>query len=210
MKGILPPSRKGIKHSEETKKKMSEWHLGKKPSKLTRLKISKIKTGKKLNYVVWNKGKKGLQTAWNKGLKSNLAGKKHPNWKGGITSLNLVIRHCFKYRQWRSDIFKRDKYICQLCGQKGVILESDHYPKKFSMIIKEYQITNIKKAINCKELWDIKNGRTLCQKCHRPFLKKFTAPQKAQNDHNPINHEKTPEVGGLVAKKSKPKKSIIN
>lgn len=30
LSGILPPSRKGIKHSEETKQKMSELHNGEK------------------------------------------------------------------------------------------------------------------------------------------------------------------------------------
>lgn len=52
--GDCPPSWLGKKHSEETRKKMSQWqigkpskHLGHKHSDLTKIKISKSKIGKK-------------------------------------------------------------------------------------------------------------------------------------------------------------------
>ena len=41
-----------------------------------------------------------------------------------------------------------------------------HHIKKFSKIIKEFNIKILEDAINCKELWDINNGITLCKKCH--------------------------------------------
>ncbi len=94
------------------------------------------------------------------------SGKNHPNWKGGVTKLVEKIRKHFKYRQWRSDIFTRDNYTCQNCGDKrGGNLEA-HHIKSFSEILDEYKIKTVQGALNCEELWNINNGRTLCKKCH--------------------------------------------
>lgn len=92
-------------------------------------------------------------------------GNKNHFWKGGITLLNHQIRGCFKYRQWRSDIFERDDFTCQICGIRGVYLEA-HHIKKFYKIIEEYGIKTLEEALSCEELWNINNGVTLCRKCH--------------------------------------------
>jgi hypothetical protein len=151
-----------------------------------------IKRRKNNKDVPWNKGKRGLQIAWNKGknLKEhptmgfqkghkdfligdarkksseNHKGEKHPNWKGGITPLLLKIRNCFKTRQWRSDVFQRDNFICQECGIRGNYLEA-HHIKEFSKIIEENKIITFELAENCEELWNINNGITLCKDCHK-------------------------------------------
>ena len=84
--------------------------------------------------------------------------KKHPFHKS--------IRELYKYRQWRSNVFRRDNFKCVLCG-KGGYVEADHYPIRFIKIIRDHLIETLEQAINCKELWDINNGRTLCRKCHK-------------------------------------------
>ena len=95
-------------------------------------------------------------------------GKKAYNWKGGLRKLKNRIRGCFKYRQWRLDIYVRDKFTCILCGyKKGNILEADHFPVGFSEIINKNKIKNLRSALSCCELWDITNGRTLCINCHK-------------------------------------------
>lgn len=120
--------------------------------------------------------KKGL-IPWSKGKRNPyVTGSKNNKWKGGITALVRQIRNSPEMKVWRMGIFKRDKYTCLLCGRKRVIgdrviLEADHYPKKFSLIVKDSNIKTIEDARNCKELWDISNGRTLCRECHLETLK---------------------------------------
>ena len=100
-------------------------------------------------------------------------GKRNPNWNGGVTSLIQQIRNCFKYRQWRSDIFTKDNFTCQLCGhRKSGELNVDHYPKMFSVIFYENKIKTLEEALDCEEFWNINNGRTLCKNCHIKYGEK--------------------------------------
>lgn len=149
--------RKGQKHTKESRRK--------------------IKLGHKGQIGYW-KGKT-LSETHKKALSEShkLRGDKPPSRRGtipwnyrGATLLQEQIRKCFEYRLWRGDVFTRDDFICQHCGEKGGKLNADHI-KKFSEILKEYNITNLKEALVCSELWDINNGRTLCIPCHISRLK---------------------------------------
>jgi hypothetical protein len=100
-----------------------------------------------------------------------IMGKGHWNWQGGKTGLIRLIRNLFEMKSWRKSVFERDNYTCVWCGAKNgngkaVILNADHI-KQFSILIKENNIDSIEKALNCKELWNINNGRTLCLDCHK-------------------------------------------
>ena len=79
-------------------------------------------------------------------------GKLHPFWKGGITSLNQIIRHSLEYKLWRESVFKRDNWTCVWCKIRGAKLNADHI-KPF------YLYPELRFAID--------NGRTLCVECHR-------------------------------------------
>ena len=93
-------------------------------------------------------------------------GKNNSRWRGGLTPLVLQIRHSFKYRQWRDDIFTRDDFICQKCRKRGSSLEA-HHIKGFAEILHGNKITTFEMAMNCEELWSINNGITYCLNCHR-------------------------------------------
>ncbi len=182
------------KLSEEAKKKHSEALMGKKLSEEHRKNLSLAHKGKDnnqlgrhhseetkrkirenhLNSEVFQKAIKNPERI--KKISEALRGEKSYLWEGGITPLINQIRNCFEYRQWRSDIFTRDGYICQLCGQRGNKLHADHYPKSFSEIFDGNKPKTLEEALNCEEFWDINNGRTLCFNCHKKtenYLKKY-------------------------------------
>ena len=95
-------------------------------------------------------------------------GDKNPAWSGGITGISRTIRGWEKYKEWRLAVFERDNYTCQaeVCGKRGGKLEADH-KKALALILLENNITSFEEALECKELWDIDNGQTLCKSCHR-------------------------------------------
>jgi len=159
--------------TEEQKQKFSEmrkkeWADGKRVggwtlSEEAKRKIGEAKKGKKNP----NFGKH-LSVEYRKKISIAVSGNKSYRWKGGITPLKKYIRECFKYRQWRSDIFTRDNFTCIWCGDnKGGDLNADHYPKSFAKILQEYNIKTLEQAEQCEELWNLNNGRTLCVSCHK-------------------------------------------
>ena len=171
IKGSKSPFR-GISRLEEMKKKVSgknSVHYGKHPSEETRNKMSIAKRGKisLLRGIPRSEEMKKKVRGINnyKYDKPSKYGSESPNWKGGITELNNQIYNCFKYRQWRSDIFTRDNFICQECSIIGKILNA-HHKKSFSSILQKYEITTLQEALECEELWNINNGITLCKNCH--------------------------------------------
>jgi hypothetical protein len=74
------------------------------------------------------------------------------NWKGGITPENKRIRHSSEYRVWRTKVFVRDNFTCQICKEVGG----------------ELQVHHIHSFSKHPELrFDVTNGVTLCVKCHK-------------------------------------------
>jgi hypothetical protein len=86
----------------------------------------------------------------------NQRGPKNANWKGGVSQQNKTARQLdmqtVEYTTWRREVFERDNYTCQECGAVGVRLNADH--------IKPY-------ATFPDFRYDVDNGRTLCEPCHR-------------------------------------------
>jgi len=172
--------------TKEYREKQKKAHLGKKPHPNSLKNLThKYKKGyhhtekEKENHRQWMlknnpfRGKKhSEETKKNFKFRRRLFGKDHPRWRGGITELRKSIKQCFKYRQWRSDIFTRDGWRCVNCGEKIRAIEADHI-KELAKILKEYGIKTIEQAIECEELWDINNGRTLCRECHEKRHKRL-------------------------------------
>ncbi len=76
-------------------------------------------------------------------------------WKGN-DYLPPIIRkyNQRKLRKWSLGVRKRDKFTCQDCGITNVKLHAHH-------------IVRIQDCINSEIEFDIKNGITLCAKCHK-------------------------------------------
>lgn len=158
--------KKGTKHSEETKKKISEsnkgkhsYWIGKKMSEESNKKRSVSLMGIKKGPMSRDHKKKVSE-----GRRGIMVGKDHPLWKGGIPKVNKSIRTSARYKEWRMKVFVRDNFRCILCGVAGYI--EAHHKKQLSELIKENQIKDIRQAESCDELWDVKNGVTLCEECH--------------------------------------------
>ena len=143
--------------SEETKRKISETMKGIKPSNLQTLHILPRTKEWRKNMSLSQKGKKLSEETKRKISEA----KRNP-----LTPLHRAIRECYKYGKWRTTIFKRDNYVCQICKKRGGTLHADHI-KSFVSILKENKIETLNQALKCDELWDIKNGRLLCIECHR-------------------------------------------
>lgn len=156
-------------------KGMRPWHAGKTKKDLPQLSHPNPEKGKKHpnhskllkeRKVVPPSQKGSILNRGNNNPMFGRKGEKCPRWKGGITPLVRLIRTSFLYRQWRSDVFTKDNFTCQSCGTSKCWIEA-HHIKPFSKIIEEYKITTFEQAENCKELWNINNGQTLCKECHK-------------------------------------------
>ena len=84
----------------------------------------------------------------------------------GKTKLHAQIRHSFNYRQWRSDVFNRDAYTCQFCSKKGGYLEA-HHEIPLAELMRTFNIKTKHQAMQESVLWDINNGITYCEPCHK-------------------------------------------
>jgi hypothetical protein len=130
--------------------------------KPTWMKGKKFTVGQKQKLIESHRGQK----AWNEGKECpQLSGKNHWNWRGGITKLAVAIRRLPEYKRWRQKVFERDNWTCKKCNKRGGELEA-HHKKSFELLLKKYHITTIQMAKNCKQLWEISVGETLCISCH--------------------------------------------
>lgn len=110
----------------------------------------------------------------------NKVGALHPCWRGGKTKLAKIIRELKRYDDWRSQVFKRDGYTCMQCGALGGTLEA-HHIVRFADILTKFLHHNpdalgmynfgdpafYEMVDQYRDFWDIDNGVTLCQSCHR-------------------------------------------
>jgi len=99
----ISENRKGIKHTEEAKKRIAIGLINRPVSKETRQKLS-----------------------------VSCGGNKNHFWKGGITPINRRLRETGKYKEWRKKVYERDNFTCQECNHKGGRLNADHI-KPFSL-----------------------------------------------------------------------------
>jgi hypothetical protein len=155
--------------SQETKDKIRKAMLGKPKSIESRRKLSESRKG-----MVFSKEHRENLSKVHKER-----GTVPPSQKGkipwnyeGKTPLNEQIRKSFEYRQWRSDVFTRDDFICQNCGQRGKELNA-HHKKEFCKIMEKYNVNTFEDALKCAELWNINNGQTLCKDCHQKIGHKY-------------------------------------
>jgi 5-methylcytosine-specific restriction endonuclease McrA len=89
--------------------------------------------------------------------------------------LKLKIRNTTQYLNWRIAVLRRDNFTCKICHasvkeNKTSRLEV-HHPKAFDDICKENNVSTKEQALECKELWNVKNGISICYRCHKDVEK---------------------------------------
>ena len=168
------PWNKGIPHTEETKRKVSEAKKGTKASEETKRKISEANKGNKHPFFGKHHTKESRKIiSENLKSKTNVKGRFQKGreakptktsfkkgmvpWnkgRGNKTSENERARDSIEFRLWREAVFARDNFTCQKCDERGGKLHP-HHIKNFA------QFPELRFAID--------NGITFCEKCHRKF-----------------------------------------
>lgn len=114
--------------------------LGKKLSKTHKQNIgNSLKQSKKFKQSMKEYGKKHSK-------------ENHWNWKGGITEELRLLRQTDEYKMWRNQVYARDNWTCQKCGNKLKNLTA-HHKKSFKD--------------NPELRYNLDNGVTLCRSCHK-------------------------------------------
>lgn len=120
--------------------------------------VSKIKIGK---------GNKG-NGRW--GEQSN-------HWKGGITPFYNLLRTLDEYNEWRMNCLKRDWFKCRECSSKEDlevhhIISFQKLTNEFLQKYNQFSIINdretlVRLAIIYEPFWNMENGITYCEECHK-------------------------------------------
>jgi hypothetical protein len=172
--------RKGEKRSESARRRMSEAHKGKSLPEEQKRKIGESNKGHivseetRQKISIANTGHKGKMVSKEDRAKLRIhwLGENNTNWKGGISPISKLIRKSAKYIEWRQKCFIRDSFSCQKCGANHSGDLNVHHKKSFAVLLRDA----IKRmplfspndaAMLYAPLWDINNGETLCEKCHR-------------------------------------------
>lgn len=127
---------KGKHHTDKTKKLLSDQRKGNK-SPMDGKKHS-IEARVKISKMLRERGAKG---------------KKCHSYKDGKMHERRGLRFTNNYKRWRFDVFARDKFTCQKCGDKKGGNLNAHHIKHF--------------ADHPEFRFELSNGITLCERCHR-------------------------------------------
>jgi hypothetical protein len=83
-------------------------------------------------------------------MSCRLQGVSREEWDGFMNRSDDLY-YSQKYKQWRTSVYERDDYTCQLCGERGNTLNGHHI----------YKVSDYPDLI-----FEINNGITLCYDCH--------------------------------------------
>lgn len=89
------------------------------------------------------------------------SGENNPSWNPNLTEEDRISNRCTQegnQEDWRKVIFERDGYTCQCCSVKGGKLNAHHLDGYNWCVERRF---------------DISNGITLCEECHKEFHRQF-------------------------------------
>jgi hypothetical protein len=144
----------GRKHTDEWKKMMSEKLTGRtySPETIARMSDGARNRYKKMAHPKPMVGKKHTIEARRKMSYSHKIICNPTKQPIGTRAMLAGIRNSIDGKLWREEVFKKDNYICRMCGKRGGYIHA-HHIMKFS----EYP----------EFRFEVGNGMTLCIECHR-------------------------------------------
>lgn len=147
-KKIVSDNNTGYEHTDEAKAKISQRSKGKNNPYYGKKHSPEIR--QKIKEAI--KGKCFVSKERREHLRKINIGVNNPNWKGGYHKWYQRFRSTVGFTNLRKEVFRRDKYACQFCYQKGKYIECHH-------------IRRVKDRHDLK--LDIDNCLTLCRDCHQ-------------------------------------------
>ena len=162
-------AREGYRHSEETKEKIRKakkanpvrYWLGKKRPEQSGENCYNWKGGD-VEKTCEECGKKFIISRGRENSGKNRFCSKECYWKysdNGLSKESHKIRESVEYKQWRTKVYERDNYQCQMPGCD----DSEKY-------LNAHHIKTFKKYPDL--IFSVNNGITLCKKCHLSMLYK--------------------------------------
>lgn len=148
-------------------------------SEESRKKMSEVKKGKgcgKDNPFYGKKHSEESKRRISKSLKGRFIGKDNPNWKSNISDEDRQTQRKYpEYYKWRTDVFERDNYTCQVCGDNiGGNLIAHH--------LESYRD-------NPKLRTTLSNGTTVCEKHHLDFHHQYGYGHNTRKQFNKFKKE---------------------
>lgn len=114
-------------------------------------------------------------------------GENSPNWikdRSKLKNPKHSIRWSKLMNDWRKSVYLRDNYTCALCGNRS--------SKNNSVVLNAHHIRTFKKYPELR--FEISNGVTLCEKCHKKTYKKEEYFEEFFDNH--INHKQVHKLPG--------------
>jgi hypothetical protein len=131
-----------MKHRAEAQVLFGQTEKQKDALKLGR--VDNYRLGFKHNEETKQKITKSVREFWKahpeKALERVYGGKEHYGWKGGVSDLNLSIRHMTENRKWMDEVKERDEFRCVRCGSEKDL--ETHHISPLADLLEKYTITN--------------------------------------------------------------------
>jgi len=97
------------------------------------------------------------------------SGVNNSRYNSSLTSDERAVTRNFReYRKWRLDVYNKDNFTCQKCGECGGKLNAHH-------------ILGYARYKDARLLVD--NGETLCYRCHKEFHKLYGIVRFTDKDY---------------------------
>lgn len=150
------------KCNDSSRKGKPAWNKGRKE---TRPEVIERQSKARIGVTPWNKGITPTKETREKisktlmGRPTGRTGEKCNFWKGGKTIWRMQLCNSIEYKNWRRQVFERDSYTCQECGDKN-------FKGRGKTVL--FEAHHIKPVFQFPELaTELSNGITLCKVCHR-------------------------------------------